>query len=275
MKFAMLNDKRIEPQKGIKNAICPVCGEIVIPKCGNIKIHHWAHKTKQHCDPWWENETEWHRQWKNEFPNDYQEVKMKDEKTGEMHVADVKTPTDIVIEFQHSSIKEQEQYSREQFYKNMIWVVDAKKYYDKFKRNYKDLNHIDPCDKYNPYFCLKLDKNNCFPMRWLNATVPVIFDFGIHDEIEDNDYNEQKKWLWCIFPDKYLDINQQYLCGFCIKKDKFREYIINENKFYENVVKEKLEDKKQKELKESGERNKKVKILKYKKEKNGELQYKN
>ena len=61
MRFALLNDEKIEAQKGIKNAVCQFCGKIVIPKCGQVKIHHWAHKTKENCDPWWENETEWHR----------------------------------------------------------------------------------------------------------------------------------------------------------------------------------------------------------------------
>ena len=46
----------------------------MIANCGNVKIHHWAHKNKQHCDHWWENETKWHRDWKNNFPLEWQEV---------------------------------------------------------------------------------------------------------------------------------------------------------------------------------------------------------
>ena len=142
MKYALLNNERIEPQKGIKDAICPCCGEIVIPRCGKINIHHWAHKSKRNCDPWWENETEWHRQWKNNFPKECQEVIHYDNVTGEKHVAEVKTQTGIVLEFQHSSIRHEEQYSREQFYENMIWVIDAKKDYKKFKKHIKCLKHI-------------------------------------------------------------------------------------------------------------------------------------
>jgi competence protein CoiA len=43
-------------------AECPHCHEHVIPKCGEIKIWHWAHKAKciYHTEP----ETEWHLQWK-------------------------------------------------------------------------------------------------------------------------------------------------------------------------------------------------------------------
>jgi len=109
LKYAILNNERIEPQKGIKDATCPICGGIVIPKCGEQMIHHWAHKTTLNCDSWWESETEWHRKWKNNFLKECQEIIMYDVKTGEKHIADVKTRTGIIIEFQHSpmNIKEQ------------------------------------------------------------------------------------------------------------------------------------------------------------------------
>lgn len=162
----MKNNERIEAQKGIKNAICPICEEIVIPKCGQIKIHHWAHKNKENCDPWWENETEWHRQWKDNFPKEYQEIIQYNYITGEKHVADVKTETGIVLEFQHSYMEITEQRSREEFYKNMIWVIDARKYYDKFKKNIEKLNH---CGTNKNYFYIEFDywdeRENCFPKK--------------------------------------------------------------------------------------------------------------
>ena len=67
---------------------------------------------------------------KNNFLKECQEIIMYDVKTGEKHIADVKTRTGIIIEFQHSPMNIKEQYSREQFYKNMIWIVDARQYYD-------------------------------------------------------------------------------------------------------------------------------------------------
>ena len=144
MKYAILNNKRIEPQKGIIDAVCPICEEIVIPKCGNIKIHHWAHKTKYNCDPWWENETEWHRKWKDLFPEECQEFVMIDNITSEKHIADVRI-NNLTLEFQHSSISENEKTSRENFYKNMFWIVDARKYYEKFKNTLQFLNHSKRC----------------------------------------------------------------------------------------------------------------------------------
>ncbi len=60
MKFAHINGYKVEATKGAKGS-CPSCGSDLIAKCGEAKINHWAHKGKKSCDPWWENETDWHR----------------------------------------------------------------------------------------------------------------------------------------------------------------------------------------------------------------------
>lgn len=88
MKFALIAIIRTEATKGGKG-ICPICGPELIAKCGSLKINHWAHKAIRNCDPWWENETEWHRQWKSNFPDKWQEVIIHDEQTSEKHIADV------------------------------------------------------------------------------------------------------------------------------------------------------------------------------------------
>lgn len=247
MKFALLNKERIEPQKGIKNAVCPVCGETVVPKCGQKVIHHWAHKPNANCDKWWESETEWHRKWKDNFPKECQEVIMYDDKTGEKHVADVKATTGIVLEFQHSPMNTKEQQSREQFYKNMIWIVDAREYYDKFKQNIELLNH---CKANKNYFYIKIDsfepQQNCFPQKWLDSSVPVVFDFGINDNIEDDEYHKQKKWVWCIFPEKFTkNLGYWYdetICGMYLKKESFLNRVYNNDSFYPNIVIPELEE---------------------------------
>ena len=46
--------------------------------------------------------------------------------TKEKHIADVKTPSGFVVEVQHSPIAEEEARIRENFYKEMIWIVDAR-----------------------------------------------------------------------------------------------------------------------------------------------------
>jgi hypothetical protein len=67
----------------------------MIAKCGQIRVWHWAHRAIRTCDPWWEPETKWHRDWKNQFPEDWQERIHKSE-AGERHIADVKTDFGVV-----------------------------------------------------------------------------------------------------------------------------------------------------------------------------------
>ena len=124
MKFALVNGEKLEPFPKL-NGVCPHCDSEMIAKCGKVKVWHWAHKRISHCDPWWESETEWHRKWKSHFPSEWQEISHFDSETGEKHIADVKNPFGLVIEFQHSPMKDEERISREKFYKQMVWVIDG------------------------------------------------------------------------------------------------------------------------------------------------------
>jgi len=124
MEFALVNDLRTKPIKGLKG-FCPICGNPVIAKCGNRKVHHWAHVHEFNCDPWWENETPWHREWKSHFPDAWHENVFFDQTTGEKHIADIFTPNGITLEFQNSPMSYTELGLREAFYKKMIWVVNG------------------------------------------------------------------------------------------------------------------------------------------------------
>src|SRR5690606_12286408 len=121
MHFALINNNRVEAQPQLKG-LCSCCSKPVIAKCGTRKIWHWAHKSKTDCDNWWEPETEWHRTWKNNYPTDCQEIALLDERTGEKHIADVRTIHNLIIEFQHSHIDPQERASREQFHKKTFGI---------------------------------------------------------------------------------------------------------------------------------------------------------
>lgn len=93
-------------------------------------MHHWAHEKGTAGNSWWEPETEWHRNWKNMFPNDWKETIKFDSVTGEKPIADIYNPRmDLAIEFQNSPIDIQEMHSRERFYKKMIWIVNASKFH--------------------------------------------------------------------------------------------------------------------------------------------------
>lgn len=124
MKFALIDGGKSTAEPRLCG-ICPHCGGEVVSRCGRVKVWHWAHKGNRSCDPWWESETEWHRNWKAHFPPEWQEVAHFDSTTGEKHVADVKNPCGLVIEFQHSAMPPAEMKSREAFYGQMVWVVDG------------------------------------------------------------------------------------------------------------------------------------------------------
>lgn len=103
-------------------AICPACGRCVIAKCGSKKARHWAHRTGNTCDSWFE-ETAWHIAWKSVVREERCEniIKRRDE----IHRADITGNRNTVIELQHSALSLEEIRERERFYDNMIWVVDA------------------------------------------------------------------------------------------------------------------------------------------------------
>ena len=44
---------------------------------------------------------------------------------GELHIADVKTPKGLVVEFQHSYLRPEEAKKRTEFHQPMFWVVDG------------------------------------------------------------------------------------------------------------------------------------------------------
>ena len=131
MQYALVSDQRREPfPRGKGN--CDICGAETLAKCGEKVIWHWAHKGRQSCDPWWENETEWHRAWKAEFPESYREVSFRCQETGETHRADIISERGLVVEVQNSPINLEELRSREAFYKNLVWVVNGAKFRTRF-----------------------------------------------------------------------------------------------------------------------------------------------
>jgi competence protein CoiA len=175
MKFAIVNDERQEAQPNLFG-LCPTCSRPMIAKCGEIKIWHWAHRASRLCDPWWENETEWHRAWKNQFPVSWQEVVLKAE-NGEKHIADVKTDYGWVIEFQHSYIKPEERQSRNNFYSKLTWVVDGtrrKRDRSQFLRALDDGIQLYPNLPIHRIF----SEDSSLLQEWADTSASVFFDFG-------------------------------------------------------------------------------------------------
>ena len=175
MRLALVAGLRREAEPHLSGE-CPCCGSAMVPKCGERRVWHWAHRANRHCDHWWESETEWHRAWKNRFPAEWQEIVHRAE-NGERHIADVKTSQDRVIEFQHSYLKPEERRSREAFYGSMIWVVDGLRrtrdkpsfyeaLYERRLTSLRPLTYVVP-------------SNQCALLQdWADSRVGVYFDFG-------------------------------------------------------------------------------------------------
>ena len=121
MKYALVNGIKTEATKSGLRGVCQGCGSEMVAKCGEIKIHHWAHLSTDVCDFEREPETEWHREWKSYFKN--QEVRQ--EKDGLVCIADALNSNGIAIEFQHSPIRTETIKKREQVHGKVIWVVDC------------------------------------------------------------------------------------------------------------------------------------------------------
>jgi hypothetical protein len=174
MKYAKLGEERIEATpKAV--AACPACGEAMVAKCGSVLAWHWSHRARTHCDRWWETETAWHRDWKNRFPVEWQEVVMFDEALTACHIADVRTPAGLVIEFQRSTITSEEVAARQAFYGRMIWVVDG-------CRGFADaVNFTNMRERVNADgLCgfMWYSRSALFLRWWVDK--PVFVDFGEH-----------------------------------------------------------------------------------------------
>ncbi|RYZ27080.1 MAG: hypothetical protein EOO10_13775 [Chitinophagaceae bacterium] len=125
------NGERSHPAQKGETGTCPFCGQPLKAAFGEIYAKHWRHVRVQECDSWQEGETDWHLCWKNNFPKEWQEVILV--KGGEKHIADVLTADGLIIEFQNSSITPETIRIREQFYQNMVWIVNAQSFEQSFQ----------------------------------------------------------------------------------------------------------------------------------------------
>lgn len=175
MKIALVNGERQPAQPGMAGE-CQSCGRPMIAKCGPQRASHWAHKGTLMCDPWWENETEWHLNWKALFPDTWREIVHK-AADGTRHIADIKTEHGWVIEFQHSAITPEERRSRDAFYGRIIWVVDGtrrKRDAAQFERAWSDGVAVGANAIVRNLFVA----DSTLLREWSQTQAPILFDFG-------------------------------------------------------------------------------------------------
>jgi competence CoiA-like predicted nuclease len=154
---------KAEPKR---EGYCPLCEERLIPKCGMINRWHWSHKSFSDCDTWGEGETEWHLEWKQNFPSESQEISIQN------HRADIFLKhKGLVIELQNSPIQMEEIREREEFYKHMIWILNGESL----------CKGIQICKDKGGYFTFKWKNPN---KNWWGSKKPIYVDLsGREDEI--------------------------------------------------------------------------------------------
>jgi competence protein CoiA len=123
MLYALLNNEKIKAIPKAK-AKCPLCEKDVFSKCGDVYAWHWAHENQKSCDNWFEPETQWHKDWKDQFGEELSEIIIT--KDGKKHIADILTKDKIVIELQNSTILKPTIQKRELFYgQKMLWIING------------------------------------------------------------------------------------------------------------------------------------------------------
>lgn len=195
MNFATIDGERRAAQPGLA-AVCPACGKPMLAKCGKLRVWHWAHRGIRSCDQWWEPETEWHRAWKNHFPEDWQEFVHRSAE-GEIHIADVKTAHGVTLEFQHSFLNPAERASREAFYQKMAWIIDGRRRIRDRAQFFTALRDGSTLSR-QPHIAAAFVNESAMMRDWAAARAPVYFDLGASEE--GDVYVADGHVLWRFFP---------------------------------------------------------------------------
>lgn len=118
--------ERVRARPGVQ-AICPGCQKEVIPRCGDFKIWHWAHKAglcRYDSEPY----TPWHLEWQERALNAGMEIE-KIFDSSQRYRADIYDPKrNMVTEVQHSPITTETIIDRCLFYDfkdiKIRWIFD-------------------------------------------------------------------------------------------------------------------------------------------------------
>jgi hypothetical protein len=133
MVIALVNGKRLRAEEAGSGTIgiCPWTRLEVKAKVGEIR-QYWAYIGGQPILPeGYENETEWHYNWKSPIKDDFCEVVCGENNE---HRADIIGNKETVIEIQNSPIdirvvRERTNFYKKQSNKRVIWVINASDYW--------------------------------------------------------------------------------------------------------------------------------------------------
>lgn len=201
---------------------CEMCDTNLIARKGEVKVHHFAHKSgERNCDSWNKPLTEWHFKWQDFFKqNNYGKLEYVIEKDNSKHRTDIYTNKDYCIEIQHSNINHDDIANRENFYgEKMFWIVDGTN--DKFEFYFKTQNN---------YFVGKFNKDY---IQSCERTVYIDTDYGLFELIK---YVNNKR---CIIK-KLNNINDSTNLYKCFKKDERKNNDIHKQLYdymnYNNIL---------------------------------------
>ncbi len=172
---------------------CPVCGEQVIFRHGDVNVPHFAHKKGNCTDSWHYDMSEWHKSMQSCFPPENREVVVTYK--GQKHRADILI-NKTVIEFQHSPISASEFNDRNSLFNalgyRIAWVFDVSEEWNSGR--IECIDHSS-CEKYKWNWAMRIfddapkisDYNKTFSL-WLN--------FGMNDS--GNGEFEITKVVWAV-----------------------------------------------------------------------------
>lgn len=228
-------------EKKHKDKIYCSFGHELIAKKGTHKIHHFCHKNKNECGEIYNKMGEWHNSMQNRIMKKYIEIpiKKKDHNNKlKLHIADVKTDENIIIEYQKSIISENIILERDYFYnkyfKKLIWV---------FYISRNDLNIIE---QYGDLICFKFNKGSQY---FLSSTSKSYLDQNKNGLIEVL-YKHKTKNTYSYIFGKYVsfkDFDTLYLKN-CLNKNcdnridrpqydiKFKTNILQQTQFIKKYI---------------------------------------
>ncbi len=247
------NRIHIDDTQSNKEYFCPYCGAPLITKKGDVRQHHFAHKSNHLCSDSWEQAksydiSTWHNEWQERFPKENQEIKLSFGET--KHRADVLIGR-TVVEFQHSIMPVKAFDDRNNFYFNLnykvVWLFDLSDIIESGNLTYCSENDglrfswNNPKKAFNSYdvktgcidlfFQISNNDSDCI------IKVTDISDSGF-ENFMGSDLMSKKQFLEyvglsggvCPAPDRTdLELNESYLC--------FKEkYHIHLNKQQERTV---------------------------------------